>query len=77
MIDIDPITHLNAEFEKLHDFVMVDGGKNDPCLASRVTITEQTVARISSNLGKIVWLLLGIFLTIVADVVVHANGAHF
>lgn len=71
------LEHLADEFERLHNFVMVDGGKNDPCLASRVTTTETTLARISANLGKIVWLLVGIFVTIVADAVVHASGAHF
>jgi hypothetical protein len=71
------LEHLAYEFERLHNFVMVDGGKNDPCLASRVTTTETTIARISANLGKIVWLLVGIFVTIVADAVVHASGAHF
>jgi hypothetical protein len=71
------LEHLADEFERLHNFVMVDGGKNDPCLASRVTTAETTLARISGNLGKIVWLLVGIFVTIVADAVVHAGGFHF
>ena len=74
---MEGLEHLTSEFEKLHDFVMVDGGKNDPCLASRVTTTEATISRISANLGKIVWLLVGIFVTILADGIVRASGAHF
>jgi len=34
---------------------------------------EETVANISSNLGKMVWLLVAIFFGIMADLVVHAT----
>jgi hypothetical protein len=70
------LNHLNDEFEKLHDFVMVDRGKNEPSLASRVTAVEIVAANISANLGKMVWLLVGIFVSITADLVVHATGVH-
>ena len=66
------LEHLTDEFEKLHDFVMIDGGQNNPSLATRVTLTEKTVASISSNLNRMVWLLVGIFVTIIADIAVHS-----
>jgi hypothetical protein len=65
------VEHLAKEFEKLYDFVMIDGGKGDPCLSTRVTLAEDTLSKISSNLGKMVWLLVGIFITIVIDLVTH------
>ena len=74
----DP-TDLHDEFEKLHDFVMVDRGKNDPSLASRVTAVETVAANISANLSKVVWLLAGIFISILGDViflVIHSTGVH-
>ena len=74
----DP-NHLHDEFEKLHDFVMVDRGKNDPSLASRVTAVETVAANISANLSKVVWLLAGIFISILGDViflVIHSTGVH-
>ena len=46
----DP-NHLHDEFEKLHEFVMIDGGKGSPSLSTRVTLMEETVANISANLG--------------------------
>ena len=70
---------LHDEFEKLHDFVMVDRGKNDPSLASRVTAVETVAANISANLSKVVWLLAGIFISILGDViflVIHSTGVH-
>jgi len=73
MADLD---HLNQEFEKLHGYVMIDRSRAEPCLSTRVTLTEVAVAGISSNLGKMVWLLVGIFATIVADIIVHASGVH-
>jgi hypothetical protein len=69
---LDP-NHLHDEFEKLHHFVMIDGGKGSPSLSTRVTLMEETVANISSNLGKMVWLLVAIFFGIMADLVVHAT----
>jgi hypothetical protein len=68
------LNHLNDEFEKLHDFVMVDRGKNDPSLASRVTAVETVAANISTNLAKMVWLLAGIIISILGDTIVHATG---
>jgi hypothetical protein len=73
MADLD---HLYQEFEKLHDYVMIDRSKAEPSLSTRVMLTEVAVAGISSNLSKMVWLLVGIFATIVADIVVHASGVH-
>jgi hypothetical protein len=73
MADLD---HLNQEFEKLHGYVMIDRSRAEPSLSTRVTLTEVAVAGISSNLGKMVWLLVGIFATIVADIIVHASGVH-
>jgi hypothetical protein len=70
------LEHLNREFEKLHDFVMIDRGKSEPSLATRVTLTEVTISGISSNLSKMVWLLVGIFATIIADMILHASGVH-
>jgi hypothetical protein len=72
---MDDEEHLRSEFEKLHDFVMIDSGKGSPSLSTRVTLMEATVTNISSNLGKMVWLLVGIFVSIMADVIVHATGA--
>jgi hypothetical protein len=53
---------------------MVDGGKGNPSLASRVTQVETSLASISSNLGHIVWLLVGMFVAILGDIAVHASG---
>jgi 3-methyladenine DNA glycosylase Tag len=71
------LNHLNDEFEKLQDFVMVDRGKNDPSLASRVTAVETIAANISANLAKSFWLLVGIFISLLGDgivLVIHAAG---
>ena len=76
---MDDQVHLRSEFEKLHDFVMVDRGKNNPSLASRVTAVETVAANISANLAKMVWLLVGIFVSILGDMLVlllHTGGVH-
>ncbi len=67
------LKHTRDEFEILHAFVMVDGGKGNPSLASRVTQVETSLASISSNLGHIVWLLVGMFVAILGDIAVHAS----
>ena len=75
MADLDDVqrrlVHAENEFEKMHTDMYVGQGPINPPLTQRVALLESTVKSIGSNLGKMVWLLVGIFVTIIGDMILH------
>lgn len=68
MPDIERIAEaVNIMYKDLY----VGEGKLNPSVTSRIALLEETVKSISSNLGKMVWLLVGIFVTVIGDIIVH------
>ncbi len=73
MPDIEQIA---KEVDHMYKDLYVGEGKSNPSITVRLSTSEEAIDRIGKNLSKMVWLLVGIFITILADVVVHASGAH-
>lgn len=48
--------------------------KDNPSITTRLTVTENNVEQIKSNLSKLVWLSLGILGTAIANIVLHLAG---
>ena len=57
------------------DMYFGDGPKN-PSMTTRMTVVEDSVRSISANLSKMVWLLVGIFLTSVGTEIVRLIHGH-
>lgn len=60
----DPIT-------KLYTDMYIGNGKGNPSITVRISLLEEGLERIDKNLNKITWLLVGVILTAIADVVIQ------
>ena len=61
------IQKLEEKSEKYNVDLYVGSGQNDPSLTTRMALMEEVVGKIGSNLSKIVWLLVALLSTLVAD----------
>lgn len=57
------------DVHKIHVDLYEGRGKNDPSITSRLAMVEDCIARISTNLSKITWIVIGILGAIVTDIV--------
>ena len=55
---------LDEKVEKIYLDLYIGEGKSNPGLMTRTTLLEDNLDKINKNLSKMVWLLVGIFLTI-------------
>ncbi len=71
MRDID---QMGVQLDKLYTDVYVGEGKSNPPITTRLYNVEEITDSIRGNLTKMVWLLVGIFFTVVGDLVIR--GVH-
>ena len=68
MRDID---QMGVALDKLYTDVYVGEGKSNPPITTRLYNVEEITDSIRGNLTKVVWLLVGIFFTVVGDLVIR------
>ena len=68
------IADLARDVRKLVVDVYLGTDKENPSIITRLTLLENNVEKINSNLSKLVWLSFGILGTAITNIYLHVAG---
>jgi hypothetical protein len=64
------LEEVDRDVEKLMTDTYYGKGRSDPSLTTRMAAVEASLERLSSNLSKIAWLVVGTLTTVIGEIVV-------
>lgn len=67
---VNEFSDLIEDVRKMYHDLYLGGGKSDPSITTRLSQVEDCLARISTNLSKLTWIVIGILASVIGDIII-------